>query len=101
MRTLLDLRRKRKPTASQRLDLDRFYKPFPQQELFRDSGAKYRLFGGAAGPGKTKALLMEAIRQADSVPGSDRRLDLGSAVRRMRLSSTKSESAPKQCFGNV
>jgi phage terminase large subunit len=47
------------------------YDPFPQQKLFRDSTAKYRLFGGAAGPGKTKALLWEAIRQAQKVPGSD------------------------------
>ncbi len=71
MRPLLDLSRKRKPTVRQGLNLDGFYKPFPQQRLFHDSKAKYRLFGGAAGPGKTKALLMEAIRQADRVPGSD------------------------------
>jgi len=47
------------------------YKPFPRQEQFHRSRAKYRLFGGAAGPGKTKALLWEAIRQAHEVPGSD------------------------------
>jgi Terminase large subunit, T4likevirus-type, N-terminal len=47
------------------------YKPFPRQEQFHRAGAKYRLFGGAAGPGKTKALLWEAIRQALVVPGSD------------------------------
>ncbi len=47
------------------------YKPFPRQQEFHESGAKYRLFGGAAGPGKTKALLWEAIRQALRVPGSD------------------------------
>jgi phage terminase large subunit len=47
------------------------YKPFPRQEEFHKSRAKYRLFGGAAGPGKTKALLWEAIRQARDVPGSD------------------------------
>ena len=47
------------------------YKPFPRQEQFHRSRAKYRLFGGAAGPGKTKALLWEAIRQAQRVPGSD------------------------------
>ncbi len=33
--------------------------------------AKYRLFGGAAGPGKTKALLYEAIYQAHKHPGVD------------------------------
>lgn len=71
MPTRFDLSRKRKPTAKRGFDLDRFYKPFPQQQLFHDSEAKYRLFGGAAGPGKTKALLWEAIRQADRVPGSD------------------------------
>ena len=47
------------------------YAPFPRQIEFHDSTAKYRLFGGAAGPGKTKALLWEAIRQAIRVPGSD------------------------------
>ncbi|MGB7470893.1 MAG: phage terminase large subunit, partial [Candidatus Acidiferrum sp.] len=47
------------------------YKPFPRQHQFHESKAKYRLFGGAAGPGKTKALLWEAIYQALRVPGSD------------------------------
>jgi phage terminase large subunit len=47
------------------------YKPFDRQEQFHFSPAKYRLFGGAAGPGKTKALLWEAIRQADQNPGCD------------------------------
>jgi phage terminase large subunit len=37
------------------------YTPFPKQSQFHCSPAKYRLFGGAAGPGKTKALLMEAV----------------------------------------
>ena len=41
------------------------YKPFRRQREFHKCGAKYRLFGGAAGPGKTKALLWEAIRQAN------------------------------------
>jgi len=40
------------------------YKPFPKQHAFHTSPAKYRLFGGAAGPGKSKALLWEAIIQA-------------------------------------
>ena len=61
-------RARRKAAEPSVLDL---YDPFPQQKLFRDSTAKYRLFGGAAGPGKTKALLWEAIRQAQKVPGSD------------------------------
>jgi phage terminase large subunit len=40
------------------------YEPFPKQCEFHASPAKYRLFGGAAGPGKSKALLMEAVVQA-------------------------------------
>jgi phage terminase large subunit len=47
------------------------YEPFPKQRLFHQSSAKYRLFGGAAGPGKSKALLMEAILQADEHPGAN------------------------------
>jgi Terminase large subunit, T4likevirus-type, N-terminal len=47
------------------------YDPFPRQKQFHSSPAKYRLFGGAAGPGKTKALLWEAIYQAREVAGSD------------------------------
>lgn len=45
------------------------YHAFPRQRTFHLSKAKYRLFGGAAGPGKTKALLMEAIGQAHDFPG--------------------------------
>jgi Terminase large subunit, T4likevirus-type, N-terminal len=47
------------------------YQPFPRQQQFHSSPAKYRLFGGAAGPGKTKALLWEAIFQATGVDGAD------------------------------
>src|ERR1700694_6278092 len=47
------------------------YEPFDRQREFHDSAAKYRLFGGAAGPGKTKALLYEAIYQAHLHPGVD------------------------------
>jgi hypothetical protein len=52
-----------------RVDLG--YAPFPKQQRFHASPAKYRLFGGAAGPGKTKALLMEAILQAHEHPGAN------------------------------
>src|SRR2546425_286819 len=48
-----------------------YYSAFPRQKEFHESKAKYRLFGGAAGPGKTKALLWEAIRQALEVAGCD------------------------------
>src|ERR1700690_1439404 len=47
------------------------YQAFPRQKQFHVSGAKYRVFGGAAGPGKTKALLWEAIGQANEVAGCD------------------------------
>ena len=47
------------------------YKPFPRQQQFHESKAKYRLFGGAAGPGKTTALLWEAIGHAQEVAGCD------------------------------
>src|SRR6266850_1168466 len=49
----------------------RYYQPFRRQSEFHESRAKYRLFGGAAGPGKTKALLWEAILQANEVADSD------------------------------
>src|SRR5271154_4550351 len=45
------------------------YEPFPKQRQFHESPAKYRLFGGAAGPGKTKALLMEAVARAHEYSG--------------------------------
>jgi len=47
------------------------YQPFDRQKEFHESNAKYRLFGGAAGPGKTTALLWEAIGQAREVAGCD------------------------------
>ena len=47
------------------------YTPFPRQQEFHRSPAKYRLFGGAAGPGKSKALLMEAILQAHEHAGAN------------------------------
>jgi phage terminase large subunit len=53
------------------LRLAQNYQPFPRQREFHQSRAKYRLFGGAAGPGKTKALLWEAITQANETPGCD------------------------------
>src|SRR5271168_4446303 len=51
--------------------IEDYYRPFPRQQQFHDSPAKYRLFGGAAGPGKTKALLWEAIFQASAWSGVD------------------------------
>ena len=51
--------------------MDDWYKAFPRQDEFHRSKKKYRLFGGAAGPGKTKALLLETIIQAHEVAGSN------------------------------
>jgi Phage terminase large subunit len=47
------------------------YDPFPKQWQFHSSKAKYRLFGGAAGPGKSMALMMEAVIQAQRHPGAN------------------------------
>ena len=41
------------------------YDPFPKQAEFHKCKAKYRLFGGAAGPGKSLALLVETVIQAN------------------------------------
>src|SRR6201986_3269028 len=56
---------------SSSLSIGDIYKPFPRQYEFHHSPAKYRLFGGAACPGKRQALLWEAVQQAFNVPGSD------------------------------
>jgi len=58
-----------KSSEADALSLRDCYHPFPRQRDFHKSPAKYRLFGGAAGPGKTKALLWEAIFQANEVKG--------------------------------
>lgn len=47
------------------------YKPFPRQAEFHVCPAKYRLFGGQAGPGKSTALMWEAVMQALENPGAD------------------------------
>src|SRR5260370_9567901 len=47
------------------------YRPFARQKEFHESNAKYRLFGGAAGPGKTKTLLWEANNQTREVECGD------------------------------
>jgi phage terminase large subunit len=57
--------------ASREIIVAENYTPFPRQREFHLSGAKYRLFGGAAGPGKTVALLWEAIMQALETPRVD------------------------------
>jgi phage terminase large subunit len=59
---------KMKSEESRAPTYDLNYQPFLKQCQFHASAAKYRLFGGAAGPGKTKALLMEAVIQALAHP---------------------------------
>jgi hypothetical protein len=54
-----------------RRPIGEIYRAFPRQREFHESRAKFRLFGGAAGPGNSKALLWEAIHQALLIPGSD------------------------------
>jgi phage terminase large subunit len=61
----------RRSKAGDSIHLSDYYEAFPRQKEFHDSTAKYRLFGGATGPGKTTALLWEAIYQAHRVPRSD------------------------------
>jgi phage terminase large subunit len=58
-------------SGAERWAVELGYKPFPKQNQFHGSPAKYRLFGGAAGPGKSKALLFEAVLQAHEHPGSN------------------------------
>ena len=70
IKRLLGNARAKSSRAEARL-LELPYHPFPKQREFHTSPAKYRLFGGAAGPGKSKALLMEAILQANENPGAN------------------------------
>lgn len=46
------------------------YKPQPKQNVFHGATAEVVLFGGSAGPGKTTALLMDALIFAMEHPGS-------------------------------
>src|SRR5271170_3556346 len=47
------------------------YAPFPKQQAFHRNAAKYRLFGGSKGPGKSMGLLQECVIQANETPGVD------------------------------
>lgn len=65
------MHRRSKQRPEPPVSLQNFYRPFPRQREFHNAKAKYRLFGGAAGPGKSTALLWEAIFQAIATPGCD------------------------------
>ena len=59
------------PDISGGLRISSFYRPNAKQQLFHSSNAKYRAQIGGFGGGKTRGQLMEAIRYAMTVPGSD------------------------------
>lgn len=42
-----------------KFDIDAMYHPYPHQKKFHESTKKFRLIGGAAGPGKTEAIIWE------------------------------------------
>ncbi|HEX7025380.1 MAG TPA: terminase family protein [Gemmatimonadales bacterium] len=48
----------------------RDWRPFPKQRAFLQAEEDEVLFGGAAGPGKTEALLIYSIKRRLSIPGS-------------------------------
>src|SRR6185312_9208220 len=47
------------------INLDDIYQPYKMQDAFHASAAKHRLLGGAAGPGKTLAMIMEHMISAN------------------------------------
>ena len=85
------------------------YRPFPRQQAFHASPAKYRLFGGAAGPGKSRALVeeghqtcLEAARASQSA-AADRDAKLAEENRRLadRLAQTESDLSAKASMVTV
>ena len=45
------------------------YDPYPKQREFHADPHRYKLFGGAAGPGKSMSLVMEGVQTAIDFPG--------------------------------
>lgn len=62
----------RKPERSTKdlTEIKLAYKPQPKQNVFHSATAEVVLFGGSAGPGKTTALLMDALIFVIENPGS-------------------------------
>jgi phage terminase large subunit len=54
---------------SRGVSLSDFYHPHPPQKMFMECGATYKMFGGAKGPGKSFALMWEAVACCLRVPG--------------------------------
>lgn len=54
-----------------RISLDELYVPYPKQAAFHASAAKHKLLGGAAGPGKTLALIIEHMISCNEFSAKD------------------------------
>lgn len=57
--------------TSQHIDLDKWYTPYAKQNLFHESPARYKGYGGGAGPGKTAALIMDQVLSCYEHEGQD------------------------------
>lgn len=55
------------------LRISDFYRPYPMQYEFHASPARYKCLGGAAGPGKTLALIMEHMQACQDFNVDDAR----------------------------
>ena len=54
----------------ERLNFELLYEPMPKQSLFHNSRAKFRLYAGGMGSGKTLAGVAEAIQLSFAYPGN-------------------------------
>jgi hypothetical protein len=71
LRRLQEEKQRRAKAALSKIDVfaKLEYVPTPRQQLFHDADEFDVLFGGSAGGGKTRALLMDDIRDAIRHPG--------------------------------
>jgi hypothetical protein len=51
--------------TAREIDLDQYYLPYEKQQAFHASTARFNLLGGAAGPGKSLALIMDQLAAAN------------------------------------